>query len=102
MNAGSPHIRCNLRYWVTRVGFDGFRFDAVTAMLYKDHGLGRSFSGNYAEYFGADVDENAVTYLMLVSMDRRKGVAHRLAHHLLDQLLPDHREYDLRWKAELE
>ena len=40
--------------------------DAVTAMLFKDHGIGRSFTGEYNEYFGANIDEDALVYLMLV------------------------------------
>ncbi|EIW67720.1 hypothetical protein TREMEDRAFT_40356 [Tremella mesenterica DSM 1558] len=68
-------LLCNLRYWITRVGFDGFRFDAVTAMIYRDHGLNRSFTGRYDEYFGSHIDDHAITYLML-------------ANHLLDLLAP--------------
>lgn len=49
--------------------FDGFRFDGVTSMLYLHHGIGSGFSGGYHEYFGNQVDEEAVTYLMLVSED---------------------------------
>jgi 1,4-alpha-glucan branching enzyme len=47
--------------------FDGFRFDGVTSMMYTHHGIGTGFSGGYHEYFGANVDEEAVVYLMLVS-----------------------------------
>ena len=32
--------------------FDGFRFDGVTSMMYKHHGLQVAFTGNYDEYFG--------------------------------------------------
>jgi 1,4-alpha-glucan branching enzyme len=45
---------------------DGFRFDGVTSMLYWDHGLGKDF-GNYALYFDAGVDEDAVIYLSLAA-----------------------------------
>ena len=41
---------------------DGFRFDGITSMLYTDHGLGRAFTG-YQDYFGDDVDEDALGYL---------------------------------------
>jgi 1,4-alpha-glucan branching enzyme len=47
--------------------FDGFRFDGVTSMLYIHHGMGTGFSGGYHEYFGAEVDEEAVVYLMLAN-----------------------------------
>lgn len=46
--------------------FDGFRFDGVTSMMYTHHGIGAGFSGGYHEYFGENVDDEAVVYLMLV------------------------------------
>lgn len=48
--------------------FDGFRFDGVTSMLYTHHGIGTGFSGGYHEYFGPGVDEEGVTYLMIVCL----------------------------------
>jgi hypothetical protein len=51
--------------------FDGFRFDGVTSMMYKHHGMGVGFSGGYHEYFGDDVDMEAMVYLMLVSFDEK-------------------------------
>ncbi|RSL61571.1 1,4-alpha-glucan-branching enzyme [Fusarium duplospermum] len=57
----------NLRFWMDEYQFDGFRFDGVTSMLYVHHGMGTGFSGGYHEYFGADVDEEAVVYLMLAN-----------------------------------
>src|SRR5205085_2436858 len=56
----------NVRYWLEDVGFDGMRFDGVTSMLYLDHGLGKPFN-SYDDYFGANVDEDAVTYLRLAN-----------------------------------
>lgn len=56
----------NDRYWLEEFHFDGFRFDGVTSMLYYDHGLGRPFNG-YDDYFGPNVDLDAVTYLMLAN-----------------------------------
>ena len=35
----------NLRWWIDEFGFDGFRFDGVTSMLYHHYGIG--FSGDY-------------------------------------------------------
>jgi 1,4-alpha-glucan branching enzyme len=65
----------NVRYWLEEVGFDGIRFDGVTSMLYLDHGLGKGFT-SYDDYFGPNVDEDAVTYL-------------KLANDLAHQLRPD-------------
>nr|WP_320189910.1 alpha amylase C-terminal domain-containing protein [uncultured Desulfobacter sp.] len=52
----------NLRYFLEQFRVDGFRFDGITSMLYADHGLGRAFTG-YQDYFGDDVDEDALSYL---------------------------------------
>jgi 1,4-alpha-glucan branching enzyme len=57
----------NLRYWVEEFQFDGFRFDGVTSMMYKHHGLSMAFTGNYGEYFGMDTDVDAIVYLMLAN-----------------------------------
>ena len=57
----------NLRYWMEEFRFDGFRFDGVTSMMYKHHGLSTSFTGNYHEYFGMATDVDAIVYLMLAN-----------------------------------
>ncbi len=62
----------NCRYWLDLFKFDGFRFDGVTSMLYRDHGLGTAV-GSYYDYFSNNVDEDAVAYLAL---------ANRLIHEL--------------------
>jgi len=46
--------------------FDGFRFDGVTSMMYKHHGIGVGFNGNYNDYFNDSNDLEAIVYLMLV------------------------------------
>lgn len=56
----------NLKWYITEYHFDGFRFDGVTSMLYKHHGLGGSFS-SYDDYFNDTVDMDAVCYLMLAN-----------------------------------
>jgi 1,4-alpha-glucan branching enzyme len=61
----------NVRFWLEEYQFDGFRFDGITSMLYLDHGLGKAFSG-YDDYFGENVDEDAIVYLKLANL-----VAHR-------------------------
>ena len=56
----------NLKYWLEKFHFDGFRFDGVTSMCYFDHGLGVDFL-EYAQYFNENVDEDAITYLTLAN-----------------------------------
>jgi 1,4-alpha-glucan branching enzyme len=56
----------NVRYWLEEFRFDGFRFDGVTSMLYHDHGLAREFT-SYADYFGGNVDNDALAYLQLAN-----------------------------------
>lgn len=55
----------NVRFWIEEFHFDGFRFDGVTSMLYQHHGH-KSFS-SYSDYFGGDVDLEALTYLQLAN-----------------------------------
>ncbi|MGD8367792.1 MAG: alpha amylase C-terminal domain-containing protein [Desulfobacterales bacterium] len=62
----------NCRYWLDEFHFDGFRFDGITSMLYFHHGLGTAFT-RYEDYFGDQVDEDALVYL---------GLANRLVHSL--------------------
>lgn len=57
----------NLRYYMDVYQFDGFRFDGVTSILYTHHGIGTGFSGGYHEYFGSNVDQEGLIYLMLAN-----------------------------------
>lgn len=66
----------NLRWYIDVFGFDGFRFDGVTSMLYHHHGIGTGFSGGYHEYFSMNTDIEAFNYL-------------QLANHMLHSLYPD-------------
>ena len=57
----------NCRFYQEEYHIDGFRFDGVTSMLYKHHGLNRIFNA-YEQYFSDDVDNDAVTYLTLANI----------------------------------
>ncbi len=69
-NYGKPEVLhfllSNLKYWQDVFHFDGFRFDGVTSMLYRDHGLGTAFTG-MEQYFSMNTDTEAVTYLQLAN-----------------------------------
>ena len=65
----------NCRFFLEEYNVDGFRFDGVTSMLYKDHGLNRVFN-SYDDYFSTEVDTDAVIYLTL---------ANKLIHRLCPQ-----------------
>ena len=67
----------NVRYWLEEYQFDGLRFDGVTSMLYRDHGLSRVFA-NYSDYFGPNIDDDALSYLQL---------ANELAHTLRPNMI---------------
>ena len=56
----------NCKYWLEEYGFDGYRFDGVTSMLYFDHGLGKAFT-TYDAYFDAGVDEDALIFLAMAN-----------------------------------
>lgn len=58
----------NLAWFLDEYNVDGFRFDAVTSILYNHHGIGVGFSGNYNEYFGMQVDQDGIVYLMLANI----------------------------------
>ena len=57
----------NLAWFLDEFNIDGFRFDAVTSILFNHHGIGFSFSGNYHEYFGMYTDLDGIVYLMLAN-----------------------------------
>lgn len=67
----------NIRYWLDEYHFDGFRFDGVTSMIYRNHGLNQAFT-NYGCYFGDNIDESALVYLSL---------ANRLVHTVNPQAI---------------
>ena len=56
----------NCKYWLEEYHFDGFRFDGVTSMIYRDHGLGQDFT-SYDDYYGLGQDGDAICYLTLAN-----------------------------------
>ena len=56
----------NVKYWLEEFHFDGFRFDGVTSMIYKNHGRGDAFN-NYKKYFSMNTDIEAINYLQLAN-----------------------------------
>lgn len=56
----------NCRYWMEEFRFDGFRFDGVTSMIYRDHGLGNAFC-SYDDYYNLNQDGDAICYLTLAN-----------------------------------
>lgn len=56
----------NCRWWLDEYHIDGYRFDGVTSMIYTHHGLEKNFT-SYDDYFGDDVDHDALAYLRLAN-----------------------------------
>ena len=56
----------NCKFWLEEYHFDGFRFDGVTSMLYRSHGLGEDF-GSYDAYYNMNQDGDAICYLTLAN-----------------------------------
>ena len=56
----------NCKFWLEEYGFDGYRFDGITSMLFWDHGLGDSFT-DYAQYFNGSTDDDAWAYLQMAN-----------------------------------
>lgn len=65
-NQVNHFLLSNLRYWLDEFKFDGFRFDGVTSMLYRNHGINASF-GSYGDYFGDNINLDALNYLRLAN-----------------------------------
>ena len=56
----------NCKFWLDEYNFDGFRFDGVTSMIYRSHGLGEDFNG-YDSYYNMNQDGDAICYLTLAN-----------------------------------
>ena len=67
----------NLRYWIEEFKIDGFRFDGVTSMLFKDNGLGKAFTC-YDDYYSDNVDIDALSYLY---------IANKLVHSIKEDFI---------------
>lgn len=57
----------NIAWFLTEYCVDGYRFDAVTSIMYHHHGINVGFSGDYHEYFGLQCDLDGIAYLMLAN-----------------------------------
>lgn len=57
------YLLSNLRYFIDVYKIDGYRFDGITSLLYKNHGIAHNFTGNYDEYFGENLDIASWCYL---------------------------------------
>lgn len=75
---GKPQVThfllSNVKYWLDEFHFDGYRFDGVTSMIYRNHGL-MDF-GRREHYFDDNVNGDALCYLTL-------------ANNLVHELRPD-------------
>ena len=56
----------NCKFWLEEYKFDGYRFDGVTSMLYRSHGLNENFDG-YDVYYNMNQDGDAICYLTLAN-----------------------------------
>ncbi|MFI3296882.1 MAG: alpha amylase C-terminal domain-containing protein [bacterium] len=56
----------NCKFWLEEYKFDGYRFDGVTSMLYRNHGLGQDFK-EYSNYYNMNQDGDALCYLTLAN-----------------------------------
>lgn len=61
----------NLRWWIEEYGFDGFRFDGITSMLYHSHGMNDNWN-SYDDYFGLNGDTESIVYMMLANYTLHK------------------------------
>ena len=67
----------NCKFWLEEYHFDGFRFDGVTSMIYRSHGLGEDFNG-YDSYYNLNQDGDAICYLMLANRVIHQVNAHAI------------------------
>lgn len=63
---GVTFLAINCKFWLDEYKFDGFRFDGVTSMIFRNHGLGQDFNG-YEDYYNLNQDGDAICYLTLAN-----------------------------------
>eukprot|EP01054_Gregarina_sp_Poly1_P011337 Gregarina_sp_Poly_1__11336@NODE_951_length_5575_cov_353_323348_g675_i0_p1_GENE_NODE_951_length_5575_cov_353_323348_g675_i0NODE_951_length_5575_cov_353_323348_g675_i0_p1_ORF_typecomplete_len1476_score198_93Glycos_transf_1/PF00534_20/2_4e03Glycos_transf_1/PF00534_20/3_4e42Glyco_trans_1_4/PF13692_6/3_1e29Glyco_transf_4/PF13439_6/3_3e26Glyco_transf_4/PF13439_6/5_9e03Glyco_transf_4/PF13439_6/6_7e03Alphaamylase/PF00128_24/5e23Glyco_trans_4_4/PF13579_6/3_6e03Glyco_trans_4_4/PF13579_6/2e18Glycogen_syn/P len=67
----------NMRYWLEEFMFDGFRFEGLESVLYKDHAVNDGFDRyDYSTYFNSNSDTDGAAFLM---------VANEVIHWVLPQ-----------------
>ena len=57
----------NIAFYSNEYHIDGFRFDDIVSILFKNHGYDCNFTGDYREYFNENFDEDGAVYLMLAN-----------------------------------
>lgn len=62
----------NIRFWIQELDFDGFRFDAITSLLYHHHGISYGFTGNYQEYFNGNLIIESLAFMTLCNALMKK------------------------------
>eukprot|EP01053_Blabericola_migrator_P002357 Blabericola_migrator_1__2356@NODE_165_length_12243_cov_242_656784_g143_i0_p1_GENE_NODE_165_length_12243_cov_242_656784_g143_i0NODE_165_length_12243_cov_242_656784_g143_i0_p1_ORF_typecomplete_len1430_score309_28Glycos_transf_1/PF00534_20/1_1e40Glyco_trans_1_4/PF13692_6/9_9e30Glyco_transf_4/PF13439_6/6_7e03Glyco_transf_4/PF13439_6/2_8e26Glyco_transf_4/PF13439_6/1_2e04Glyco_transf_4/PF13439_6/1_3e04Alphaamylase/PF00128_24/3_7e24Glyco_trans_4_4/PF13579_6/5_3e03Glyco_trans_4_4/PF13579_6/1_8e20CBM_48/ len=67
----------NMRFWLEEYMLDGFRFEGLESILYKDHGINNGFDRyDYTTFFNTNSDTDGAAFLM---------VANDLIHTILPQ-----------------
>lgn len=61
------YLCSNVFYWIKEFGIDGFRFDAITSMLYNHHGAFNSASELAQQFYNPkEINVSSIVYLKLV------------------------------------
>lgn len=62
------YLLSNLRFWMEHFLVDGFRFEGVSSIMYRDHAVNAGFNRyEYQAYFSPNMDMDGQVYLMLAN-----------------------------------